>query len=100
MTYPGLIAKEGAKKKKPSLINQNIASRSRSDEKEGSGTSADDAKEGFSDVTFGITLKQVKRSPVSVISTDVHGLFFGPTVELKWQTAKAKRRPWLRVGLN
>lgn len=52
---PRADCKEGGKM--PSLINQNTASRSRSDENERSGTSADDAKEAFTDVTFGIALK-------------------------------------------
>lgn len=42
----------------PSLINQNIAHRSRGDENEGRGTSANDAQEELSDVTFGIALKK------------------------------------------
>lgn len=42
----------------PSVINQNIAYLSPGDENQGLGTSANDAQEELSDVTFGMTLKK------------------------------------------
>lgn len=78
MTYQGLIAKEEREgKKMPSLINQNTASRSRSDEKRYVWS---DAQEGFSDVTFGITLKRNAGSRQSCLV--MHTAFLSPS-ELK-----------------
>lgn len=42
----------------PSVINQNVAYLSPSDENKGLGTSANDVQEELSDVTFEMTLKK------------------------------------------
>lgn len=59
----------------PSLINQNIAHRSCGDENERCGTSANDAQEEFSDVTFGDDKKKNRY--------DVHSFVWSCTIKTR-----------------
>lgn len=76
----------------PSLINQNIAYRSRGDEKEGRGTSANDAEEELSDVTIEITVKKMK-------CYEGHSIVWSRTITTR-QTAISVVGCYLYVDLN